>query len=73
LIEVGSGEAVMNNHLENMDRLTGLMREEPGPVGFKPGPRYHVTPVPRAGRSYPNMRPIPASEAEPARVIRAGR
>jgi hypothetical protein len=22
------------------------MREEPGPVGFKPGPRYQVTPVP---------------------------
>jgi hypothetical protein len=47
MIEVGSGEAVMNKHLENMYRLTGLMREEPGPVGFKPGPRYHVTSVPR--------------------------
>jgi neutral ceramidase len=47
MIEVGSGEAVMNKHLENMYRLTGLMREEPGPVGFKPGPRYQVTPVPR--------------------------
>jgi neutral ceramidase len=47
MIEVGSGEAVMNKHLENMYRLTGLMREEPGPVGFKPGPRWHVTPVPR--------------------------
>jgi hypothetical protein len=39
--------AVMNKHLENMYRLTGLMREAPGPVGFKPGPRYQVTPVPR--------------------------
>ena len=38
MIEVGSGEAVMNKHLENMYRLSGLMREEPGPVGFKPGP-----------------------------------
>jgi neutral ceramidase len=47
MIEVGSGEAVMNKHLENMYRLTGLMREEPGPVGFKPGPRWIVTPVPR--------------------------
>ncbi len=47
MIEVGSGEAVMNKHLENMYRLTGLMREEPGPVGFKAGPRWQVTPVPR--------------------------
>jgi neutral ceramidase len=47
MIEVGSGEAVMNKHLENMYRLSGLMREEPGPVGFKPGPRWLVTPVPR--------------------------
>jgi neutral ceramidase len=47
MIEVGSGEALMNKHLENMYRLTGLMREDPGPVGFKPGPRWQVTPVPR--------------------------
>jgi neutral ceramidase len=47
VIEVGSGEAVTNKHLENMYRLTGLMRDEPGPVGFKPGPRWLVTPVPR--------------------------
>jgi neutral ceramidase len=47
MIEVGSGEAVINKHLENMYRLTGLMREEPGPVGFKAGPRWMVTPVPR--------------------------
>jgi neutral ceramidase len=47
MIEVGSGEAVVNKHLENMYRLTGLMREAPGPVGFKPGPRWLVTPVPR--------------------------
>lgn len=47
MIEVGSGEAVINKHLENMYRLTGLMREAPGPVGFKAGPRWQVIPVPR--------------------------
>jgi hypothetical protein len=47
MIEVGSGEAIMNKHLENAYRLSGLMREEPGPVGFVPGPRWMVTPVPR--------------------------
>jgi hypothetical protein len=47
MIEVGSGEAIINKHLENKYRVTGLMREEPGPVGFKPGPRWQVTPVPR--------------------------
>jgi hypothetical protein len=26
MIEVGSGGAVMNKHLQNIDRLTGLMR-----------------------------------------------
>jgi hypothetical protein len=29
MIEVGSGEAIMNKHLENTYRLTGLMRQEP--------------------------------------------
>ena len=47
MIEVGSGEAIMNKHLENAYRLSGLMRKEPGPVGFTPGPRWIVTPVPR--------------------------
>jgi pimeloyl-ACP methyl ester carboxylesterase len=47
MIEVGSGEAIMNKHLENAYRLSGLMRREPGPVGFTPGPRWIVTPVPR--------------------------
>jgi len=47
MIEVGAGEAIMNKHLENMYSLSGLMRPEPGPVGFKPGPRWMVTPVPR--------------------------
>ena len=47
MIEVGSGEAVINKHLENMYRLTGLMRDEPGPVGFKAGVRWRITSVPR--------------------------
>jgi neutral ceramidase len=46
MIEVGSGEAMINKHLENYFRLTGLMREKPGPVGFEPGPRWIVVPVP---------------------------
>jgi pimeloyl-ACP methyl ester carboxylesterase len=47
MIEVGSGEAIMNKHLENTYRLSGLMRPEPGPVGFTAGPRWSITPVPR--------------------------
>lgn len=47
MIEVGSGEMIINKHLENMYRLTGLMRETPGPVGFKAGPRYQTIAVPR--------------------------
>lgn len=46
MMEVGSGEAIMNKHLENSLRLTGLMREEPGPVGFKAGMRWQIAPVP---------------------------
>jgi hypothetical protein len=34
-------------HIENIYRLTGFMREVPDPVGFKPGPRWQITPVPR--------------------------
>jgi len=45
MIEVGAGEAIMNKHLENIYKLSGIMRNEPGPVGFKPGPRWIVTPV----------------------------
>jgi hypothetical protein len=47
MIEVGSGEAIMNKHLENVLRLSGLMRETPGPVGWTPGDRWIYTPVPR--------------------------
>src|ERR1022692_2506338 len=46
IIEVGAGEAIFNKHLENYFRLTGLMRTEPGPSGFKRGARWIVTPVP---------------------------
>ena len=45
MIEVGAGEAMFNKHLENYYRLTGLMRDQPGPSGFKRGPRWTVTPV----------------------------
>jgi hypothetical protein len=47
MIEVGSGETIMNKHLENAYRLSGLMRKEPGPVGFTPGSRWLITPVSR--------------------------
>lgn len=45
MIEVGSGEAMFNKHLENYFRLTGLMRDQPGPSGFKRGPRWTVTTI----------------------------
>lgn len=47
MIEVGSGEAIMNKHLENYYRLTGLMRQNPGPTGFKAQSRWIVQEVPR--------------------------
>ena len=46
MIEVGAGEAIFNKHLENYFRLTGLMRDKPGPSGFRRGPRWYVVPVP---------------------------
>lgn len=45
LIEVGAGEAIMNKHFENYFRLNGLMRNESGPVGFKPGSQWSVIEV----------------------------
>ena len=42
LIEVGAGEKLMNRQYENYFRLTGLMRNEPGPSGFTRGPRWRV-------------------------------
>lgn len=41
-IEVGAGEQLMNRQYENYFRLTGLMRNEIGPSGFKRGPRWKV-------------------------------
>jgi neutral ceramidase len=46
IIEVGAGENIMLRQLENYYRLTGLMRDRPGPVGFKGGDRWIITPVP---------------------------
>lgn len=46
IIEVGAGENIMLRQLENFYRLTGLMRDQPGPVGFKGGDRWIITPVP---------------------------
>lgn len=42
LIEVGSGEMIMNKHFENYFRLNGLMREKSGPVGFKGGSQWQI-------------------------------
>jgi len=46
IIQVGAGENIMIRQLENYYRLTGLMRNEPGPSGFKAGSRWILTPVP---------------------------
>lgn len=43
LIEVGSGERIMNKHFENYFRLNGLMRNESGPVGFNRGSQWIIT------------------------------
>jgi hypothetical protein len=50
MIEVGSGEAIMNKHLENVLKLSGLMRETPGPVGWTPGDRWIYLAVPRTNQ-----------------------
>ncbi len=44
IIEVGAGEEIVDRHLENYYRLTGLMRDKPGPVGFKAGHQWIITP-----------------------------
>ena len=56
MIEVGAGEAIMNKHLENVLRLSGLMRETPGPVGWTPGDRWIYTAVPRTNAVAPASR-----------------
>ncbi len=45
LIEVGSGEQIMNKHFENYFRLNGLMRSESGPVGFERGSQWSITEI----------------------------
>jgi len=45
LIEVGSGEQIMNKHFENYFRLNGLMRNESGPTGFKRGSQWTITEI----------------------------
>jgi neutral ceramidase len=44
IIEVGAGEAIMTRQLQNYYKLTGLMREKPGPAGFTPGSQWIITP-----------------------------
>lgn len=44
LIEVGAGEAMITRQLTNFYRLNGLMREKPGPVGFKGGAQWIIKP-----------------------------
>ncbi len=45
-MEVGSGESIMNKHFENYFRLTGLMRDKPGPVGFTRGSQWTINEIP---------------------------
>ena len=44
LIEVGAGEAIITRQLANFYRLNGLMRDKPGPVGFKGGAQWIIKP-----------------------------
>jgi hypothetical protein len=44
LIEVGAGEAIITRQLTNFYRLNGLMRDKPGPVGFKGGAQWIIKP-----------------------------
>jgi hypothetical protein len=44
LIEVGAGEAMITRQLTNFYRLNGLMRDKPGPVGFKGGAQWIIKP-----------------------------
>lgn len=47
MIQVGAGERIMDQHFENYFVLNGLMRQEPGPVGFKGESRWIMQEVPR--------------------------
>lgn len=44
LIEVGAGEAMVTQQLANFYHLNGLMRDKPGPTGFKPGSQWVIKP-----------------------------
>jgi neutral ceramidase len=44
LIEIGAGEAMITRQLANFYRLNGLMRDKPGPVGFKGGEQWIIKP-----------------------------
>ena len=45
-IAVGAGETIMNKHFENYLRVSGLMRDEPGPIGFKGGSQWQISEIP---------------------------
>ena len=44
LIEIGAGEAMITRQLANFYQLNGLMRDKPGPVGFKGGEQWIIKP-----------------------------
>lgn len=44
LIEPGAGEAIMTRQLVDFYRLNGLMRDRPGPIGFKAGEQWVIKP-----------------------------
>jgi len=44
LIEVGAGETMITRQLTNFYKLNGLMRDQPGPIGFKPGSQWIIKP-----------------------------
>ncbi|MEX6688209.1 hypothetical protein QTN47_11920 [Danxiaibacter flavus] len=46
LIQTGAGEAIIIRQLENYYKLSGIMRDKPGPTGFKAGNRWEVIAVP---------------------------
>jgi hypothetical protein len=47
-VAVGAGETIMNKHFENYFRLNGLMRTEPGPIGFEPVSQWEIKEIPAA-------------------------
>ena len=45
-IAIGAGETIMNKLFEDYFHLNGLMRNKPGPVGFKAGSQWMVNEIP---------------------------